>query len=517
MRTCRSVSALLVAALLWAVPASAAQWLRAESPHFRVLARNNKSILQDRVQDLERLHSVMLLTLGVSESQAPPRPPFEIAMKDDEDFIGDIYPHLSDRAAGVFSSSVDGARAFAFVRSVRGSRDGADKVLAHEYAHRVMAQYARIRYPAWYVEGFATYFGATRIDREGVEVGAADAGRLWVLKERPWLEPAQLLKPGFESTGQKDIDDSRFDAFYAQSWLLTHYLLSDSGRTQRFNDYFRRIAAGEDALAAFEPATGLALNRLNDELRRHSAELFAARIPASALPAVAVQVSELPAEQAESELDAMIIATGPQAAHGQAVLQRLQARVDKAGGEKAPEAMRWALAYAEIRHGDADRALLILAPWARQEEAPFEANRLLGLAWFAEASRSKGAEADEADAQARAFLMRAYKQRRNDAPTLYWLARLLYVKGSGTSLSNAAEAASALEPGNGEYAQLAVHVHLQAGHRDKAQRPLQALANNPHGGERTARARAALIALQSNQSATEVLEVFKGSNKPTPP
>ncbi|MFG6433763.1 hypothetical protein [Roseateles sp. LYH14W] len=517
MKNCGTISALLVLALLWALPAGAAQWLRAESPHFRVLARNNKSILQDRVQDLERLHSVMLLTLGVSEGQAPPRPPFEIAMKDDEAFIADIYPHLRDRAAGVFSSSVDGARAFAAVRSFRGSRDGADKVLSHEYAHRVMAQYARIRYPAWYVEGFASYFGATRIDSEGVEVGAADAGRLWVLKERPWLEPAQLLQPGFEATGQKGIDDSRFDAFYAQGWLLTHYLLSDSGRTQRFNDYFRRIAAGEDAVAAFEPATGIALNRLNDELRRHSAELFAARIPASALPAVTVQVTELTVEQAESELDAMIIATRPQAEHGKAVLQRLQGRVDKAGGEKAPEAMRWALAYAEILYGDADRALLILAPWARQEEAPFEANRLLGLAWFAEAARSKGAEEDEAFAQARAFMMRAYKQRRNDAPTLYWLARLLYVKGPSASLSNAAEAASALEPQIAEYARLAVDVHLKAGHRDKAVRPLQAMANNPHGGALTERARAALQALQANEDAERVLTLLYGSKQPALP
>lgn len=511
MGNCRAIPALLVLALLWALPASAALWLRAESPHFRVLARNNKSILQDRVQDLERLHGAMLLTLGVSADQAPSRPPFEIAMKDDEDFIADIFPHMRGRAAGVFSSGVDGACAFAVVSSSRSTRYAADKVLAHEYAHRVMAQHARIRYPVWYVEGFATYFGATRIDREGVEVGAADARWLGVLKERPWLEPAQLLKPSFESTGQQDIDNIRLDAFYAQSWLLTHYLLSDSGRTRRFNDYFRRIAEGEDAVAAFEPATGIAVDRLNGELRRHSAELFAARIPASALPAVAVRVSELSIEQAEAELDAMIIASGPESAHGNAVLQRLQARVDKAGGEKAPEAMRWSLAYAEIRYGDPDRALLILAPWARREDAPFEANRLLGLAWFAEASRSQGADADEAEGQARAFLMRAYKQRRNDAPTLYWLARLLDFKGPGTSLSNAAEAASVLEPGNGEYAQLAVHVHLQAGHRDKAQRPLQALANNPHGGERTARARAALLALQSNQSAAEVLKVFKGS------
>jgi hypothetical protein len=74
-----------------------------------------------------------------------------------------------------------------------------------------------------------------------------------------------------------------------------------------------------------------------------------------------------------------------------------------------------------------------------------------------------------------------------------------------------------LEPDVPEYAHLAVGVHLQAGNRDKAQRPLQTLANNPHGGEGTERARAALQALQSNQDVSTVLALLNGSKKPTTP
>jgi hypothetical protein len=60
-------------------------------------------------------------------------------------------------------------------------------------------------------------------------------------------------------------------------------------------------------------------------------------------------------------------------------------------------------------------------------------------------------------------------------------------------------------------------VHLEAGNRDKAVRPLQTLANNPHGGEATERARAALQALQSNQDVSTVLALLNGSKKPTTP
>lgn len=506
----------ILAALLLltaSLPAWAADWLRVDSPHFRVLAQTSRKLAEDKTRDLERLHQAMLLTLGVTETL--PRPPFPIVLSDDPEIIARVAPHLRERRlAGLFTSGVDGAQAFAINYPWAAEQNFAGKVLFHEYAHRVMALYARIGYPVWYVEGFAEYFGSTRIGRDAVEIGAANPSAA-ILFQRPWLDAAKLLKPDFQSTGQKDIDDSHFALFYAESWLLSHYVLSSKERSERFNDYFRRIAAGEDALTAFEPATGIALTRLNGELRRHLENLYAAEIPTASLKPVEVRVTEVPDEQAEAEFDAMIIATRPEAAHGKAALQRLQERVKRAGGEKAPDAMRWALAYAEVRYGDSDRALQLLAPWAQQEAPPFEASRLLGWAWQAEAAHADGSDRKQALDQARLFLMQAYKQRRNDAPTLYQLARVLYAKGPGTSLSNAAEAASVLEPQIADYAYLAIHVHLDAGNRDKAQRALQTLAGNPHGGEATEHARAALRALQSNQEASEVLALLNGTKKPS--
>ncbi|MEO6279885.1 hypothetical protein [Roseateles sp.] len=494
--------------------AGAADWYRAESPHFRLLAQASRSTAQERVQDLERLHQAMLLTLGATQSLL--RSPFPIVMSDDSEMIGRVVPHLRNRQlAGLFVSRADGSQAFVF-NDRRASSEFTGKVIFHEYAHRVMAQYARISYPVWYVEGFAEYFGATVIESDAVVIGAGNPNAQ-ILTRRPWLDAARLLNPPMQSTGQQDIDDSYFQVFYAQSWLLTHYVLSKSDRTQRFNEYFRRVAAGEDPVATLEPATGIAPGKLNGELRRHFENTYSARIPNTALQAVAVRVSEVATDEAQAELDAMIITTRPEAEHGKQVLQRLRERVKKAGGERAPDAMRWALAYAEIRYGESEKALEILSPWAQQDAPPFEANRLLGWAWQTQAAHATGADRTQALEQARAFLVAAYKQRRNDAPTLYQLAQVLSQKGLSPSLSNAADAANVLEPQVGEYAYLAIWVHLQDGNRDKARRGLESLANNPHGGEGTDRARAALQALQSNQDASDVLALLNGSKKPTTP
>ncbi|MFG6490609.1 hypothetical protein ACG04R_28380 [Roseateles sp. BYS78W] len=503
--------ALVWGLLCWSGAASAASWMLAESPHFRVLAHTSRSNAEAKLQDLERLHEAMLMVLGATAS--PSRPPFPMVLSDDQDLIGRVRPHLRDRRfAGLFMSSADGAQAFAV--NYRGAGEFTDRVLFHEYAHRLMFQYARMTYPVWFVEGFAEYFGATKVDPSGVEIGGFNES-VSILGQRFMLDPERLLKPNFRSTGDKEADDSFFHLFYPQSWLLTHYVLSETPRVERFNEYFRRVAAGEDALAALEPATGIAPARLNGELRRHLSNQYTLRIPAG--KAAAVRITELQDELAESLFDDMLITSLPEAAQGKEVLARQRERVKKAGGDRAPDAMRWALAHAEIRYGDTDKALELLAPWAGLDEAPFEANRLLGWAWQSEAARTQGAESDQALEQALGFLMAAYKQRRNDAPTLYQLARVLLHKGPSASLSNAAESASLLEPQVAEYAHLAVYVHLQAGHRDKALRPLQTLASNPHGGEGAERARAALQALQSNQDADTVLALLNGSKKADTP
>ncbi|RZL34007.1 MAG: hypothetical protein EOP35_16615 [Rubrivivax sp.] len=497
--------------LLGASPARAADWLWVESKHFRVLSSAAEGRAVRKVQDLERVHEAMLLALRVEEKLA--RPPFTIVLSDDPDIIGQAVPHLRQKGmAGVFMARDDGPVAFAV--NYPGQESFSGSVLFHEYAHRVQAQYARGAYPVWFVEGFAEFFGSSRVLDNGVEVGAARPSNALVLNERNWLPPEQLLKPSFQATGQQDADDRHFAIFYAQSWLLTHYVLKDPARKERFAEYFRRIGAGEDPLTAFEPATGIALNRLNKLLRGYMEAVYASEYPVG--PAAEVRVTRLTREEGESELDALILRGVPEAAYGKVVLERLRQRVAKAGGERASERMRLALAYAEIRYGDVDRALDLLAPWGQRADAPFEANRLLGWAWQTAAATSSGTERTEALDVARIKLMAAYKQRRNDAPTLYQLARVLYGQGPGANLSNAADTASLLDPQVSNYAYLAVAVHLQAGNRDKALPPLQSLASNPHGGEGTERARAALAALQSNQDTDTVLALLNGSKKATP-
>ncbi|MBW8894531.1 MAG: hypothetical protein JF617_21455, partial [Burkholderiales bacterium] len=301
---------------------------------------------------------------GSNACTTPCRPPFQMVMKDDENVVASLFPALRDRASGVFILDDDGAIAVSAAWLEQGRRDYTGQILYHEYAHRLMFQYARLRYPSWYVEGFAEYFAATFMDDDVVEIGASPLTARVLDRER-WVEAAQLLRPKSKAAGGKDLDPLDSPTFYVQSWLLTHYMLADSAR----------------AVAAFEPAIGIPVDKLNDELRSYRDKMYVARLPNSSLPKVELRVMPMPEAEAEAEFDRLIVFASRKGDVGKAALERLRMAVARAGGERAPARMRLALAYAETRIGDVQHALELLSPWAQREDVPFEANRLLGWAW----------------------------------------------------------------------------------------------------------------------------------------
>jgi len=89
-----------------------------------------------------------------------------------------------------------------------------------------MLQFFPYPYPAWLIEGYAEYFGATVIGSGRIEVGRFDEGRVNNLLYLDWVPLEDLLtKRPFH------LGDSESAAlFYAQSWLLTHYFMGNAQR-----------------------------------------------------------------------------------------------------------------------------------------------------------------------------------------------------------------------------------------------------------------------------------------------
>lgn len=130
------------------------------------------------------------------------------------------------------------------------------RVVYHEYFHAVMDSTLG-SLPTWLNEGLAEYFSTFK-DRNGsakVEIGHPIEHHLYHLSRHPLLD----WKEFFETTTRSPTynEGTRQGSFYAQAWLLTHYLIADDGRTKQLSQYLGLLRDGKDENESFERAFGM--------------------------------------------------------------------------------------------------------------------------------------------------------------------------------------------------------------------------------------------------------------------
>jgi hypothetical protein len=128
-------------------------------------------------------------------------------------------------------------------------------------------------FPRWLHEGMACYFEMSVVENGALLHGAPHPALLKLLKEkqvlRALLPVDKILRGGadvFSLSHPSEAD--RRSTYYAQSWLLAHYL---SSRVQPADlaAYVTDVLAGQDRVAAFEKRTGRKLPQLQAELEIH--------------------------------------------------------------------------------------------------------------------------------------------------------------------------------------------------------------------------------------------------------
>ena len=184
-----------------------------------------------------------------------------------------------------------------------------DDILKHEYTHYLIANRDRRQFPPWLNEGLAEVFSTLRVDGSVVEFGQVPQGRMNNLAALNWLSFEAVLdrRPGRMG--------GRFAAmFYAQSWLLTHYLMVGSGRAEfpaNVTDYMHRLEGREPALSAFEAAFDLEVDSLERRLSEYPRSMefyrFKLKTPFSA---AALQTREMPVDEVAAQLGLLALLQG---------------------------------------------------------------------------------------------------------------------------------------------------------------------------------------------------------------
>jgi tetratricopeptide (TPR) repeat protein len=486
-------AAALAAGLLAAAPAAAADWVKAESPNFIVYTDVEPASAKRYVETLELFDRVLRSHHGMSAGK-PPRRKLPIYLLRRSSDLRRIWPGVGGSVAGFYASGEEDT----FAVATHERKD--NSTLLHEYVHHFMLQHFPYGYPGWLVEGYAEYYMTFKQKGDLLEVGNLHQNRADWLANETWLPFSRILKirPSELSSGTGRA------MYYAQSWALAHYMLSDPGRQRQLDAYIKAVGAGADPAAAMTDATGLSSKELGRQVRSYLVRGFpykTYRVTDLKLPAVAV--TPLSPAAGDVLLTTLRIKQddGVDAAENKTDGPVLLADARRAAAPHAGDRLAdLALARAEIKLGDMATAERLLQTHLKADPNDAEVLQVLAYARLKAAEDADDPDgADKLRAEARGFAGRAYKLDPNSYQTL-----LVYVAGRETMkdypsqndlkvLTDALELAPQVDSLRIKTAMaLAQHKRFA-----EAMSVLQSVALDPHGGEGAAGARTLLAALEA--------------------
>lgn len=112
----------------------------------------------------------------------------------------------------------------------------------HEYVHLIVNLNFR-HFPLWLNEGFATFLGSATVTGKSGRLGQANESELHVLSRTRLLPLDLLFRVGHDSPYYNEAEKT--NVFYAESWALVHYLMTDESRKKKDNQLDKYIGLVE--------------------------------------------------------------------------------------------------------------------------------------------------------------------------------------------------------------------------------------------------------------------------------
>ncbi|MFL6192701.1 MAG: tetratricopeptide repeat protein [Thermoanaerobaculia bacterium] len=279
---------LSLAAPAWGLPPKE-EWIELRSPSFTLSSNATERKAQALAADLERLRDVLQqLSPGIALSS--PVPSYLFVFKGPDSFLPyqKTYNGQPLKSDGYFL-----ARPFANFVAVNGDAQGHEReVLYHEYIHYVMRNnFATL--PLWLHEGLAEYYSTFDAGKAEARIGVAVPEHVRWLRDHPLIPLATLFAVKEDSPEYNEA--SRRGAFYSESWVLVHYLISGNAeRRQQALEFLRLAQAGTPPEQLFQKAFGADPAVLERELRSYIKSYIFASSRVAVRPQAAVAIEERP-------------------------------------------------------------------------------------------------------------------------------------------------------------------------------------------------------------------------------
>jgi len=450
--------------LLVAQPAFAA-WFRAETPAFIVYGQGSARQVGAAATQLAAFDQLLRQLTGTTGGA--PRARVSIYLVDD----ARDFERLRGNSVGFdgFYTATPNTIAAFVDRSDTAHEARAQSVMFHEYAHHFMFAHQPASYPAWYIEGLASYWETARFSNGKARYGDYDSGRAQTMMLSNWMPVARLLGadwanlPGYETP-----------MFYAQSWLVVHYLASDPQRAAALARYLETVAGGTPSGTAFAQVFGYPVERFDKVL----IDYVMGRTLKPTELAFVPQQAAVPAAPLSAVADALLIPAaqldiGVDPGKAPALLDRIRRIAARYPTDWSAQVV---LATAELRLGDRAQARVLIDSLAAASPDSAPVLVLLGTAQLFD-HQAASATLAHADAlrpeDYRILFLRALAEPADAAAT----RRALLLR------------ANALAPQVEVVALAAAQAQAEADDFAAARALLAPVANNPHGGPAAAQAR----------------------------
>jgi tetratricopeptide (TPR) repeat protein len=232
-------------------------WIEVQTEHFKLTSNAGRSSTIKIGTRLEQLWQV----LAASFADVATRPPTRIYVFRDEAAFAPFKIGANGKPDSIAGYYV--ATPLANYIAIDASAGEAPfRTVYHEFVHYFI--HNNLPYvPLWLNEGLAEYYSTFKIKGNGAEIG------LPIEEHRYWLAQYDLIPLEqlflIDTSSPEYREGLRRGTFYAQSWALTHYVMSRPDKKQ-VNVLLRELREGATPGDAFKAAYDLDLGALEKEL-----------------------------------------------------------------------------------------------------------------------------------------------------------------------------------------------------------------------------------------------------------
>ena len=264
------------------------QWFETRTAHFNIYSCGAPQPVFKVAAQLEQFCEGYSLLAGAN---AVASPPVIVMAFPDHEAMKPFLPIYHAQPANLAAFFQHGTDENLIALSLSGANGPDMSVVFHEYTHLLLRRNDRI-WPMWLKEGMAEIYSTFQTTGYNAAVALPIERHLQTLAQPPWLPLTELFAVTHDSPNYNERD--RQGVFYAESWLLTHFLFAGDNPNYRarFGNFTTLLRAGQAPVPAFTNALGVALPVMEADLRRYLAR---GQFPAMsfALPANIVTLKPL--------------------------------------------------------------------------------------------------------------------------------------------------------------------------------------------------------------------------------